>query len=84
MIAEIYTATGGTVFDCAAPHNLTFVIGGKPFAVDPRDFVHQAYADDVEHCAANLAVTDPPGEGFLYSWSLGDPFLKSCVLFSPF
>lgn len=34
-------------------------------------------------CSFNLAVTDPPGSGgFLYSWSLGDPFLKSCVLFS--
>lgn len=29
-------------------------------------------------CSFNLAVTDPPGSGgFLYSWSLGDPFLKS-------
>lgn len=33
-------------------------------------------------CSFNLAVTDPPGSGgFLYSWSLGDPFLRSCVLF---
>ena len=29
-------------------------------------------------CVPALAVTDPPGVGgFLYSWSLGDPFLKS-------
>lgn len=29
-------------------------------------------------CSFNLAVTDPPGSGgFLYGWSLGDPFLKS-------
>ncbi|EIM84055.1 acid protease [Stereum hirsutum FP-91666 SS1] len=32
-------------------------------------------------CSFNLAVTDPPGSGgFLYSWSLGDPFLKSALV----
>ena len=79
VIAAIYSSIGGETFDCAVPHNLTFVIGNKSFPVDPRDFIHQATSDsDAPACAANLAVTDPPStDGFLYSWSLGDPFLKS-------
>lgn len=47
------------------------------FAVDPRDFVSQSDSGSVANCTPNLAITDPPGNGFLYSWSLGDPFLKS-------
>lgn len=32
-------------------------------------------------CTPNLAPTDAPELGaYLYSWSLGDPFLKGCVL----
>lgn len=47
------------------------------FPVDPRDFLTQAYQDSVDTCLPNLAVTDPPEEGsYLYSWSLGSPFLK--------
>ncbi|KAF8876948.1 aspartic peptidase domain-containing protein [Infundibulicybe gibba] len=57
-------------------------IGGKLFPVDPRDFVSQVYKDSVATCIANLAPADPPakeGTGYLYSWSLGDPFLKSVL-----
>ena len=55
------------------------------FPIDPRDFGSQAYVDTVEECVPNIAVTDTPSSsgGFLYSWSLGDPFLKSYV-FLPF
>lgn len=76
------------VFDCT-PHTLAFGIGGKIFPVDPRDFVSQASANVVgvaeeaaaTACNLNLAVTDPPvvGDGFLYTWSLGAPFLKSVL-----
>ncbi|KAI0831827.1 acid protease [Trametes gibbosa] len=75
-------------FYCADPHNLTFVIGGQPFPVDPRDFAHPAtvnpgtvYPDMAARCTPALAPTDPPGQGgFLYSWSLGDPFMKSTMV----
>ena len=77
VIGQITSSLGGDNFDCSVPHNLTFEIGGKPFAVDPRDFIHQTFTDSVEQCSAALAITDPPGSGFYYSWSLGDPFLKS-------
>ncbi|KAI0637478.1 acid protease [Trametes polyzona] len=91
VLAHIYAALGldaqGT-FDCSNPHNLTFVIGGKPFPIDPRDFAHPAavtpgtvYPDEAARCTPALAATDPPGQGgFLYSWSLGDPFLKSTMV----
>jgi hypothetical protein len=48
------------------------------FPVDPLDFMSQAYTDNMSSCLPNLAPTDAPIEGksFLYSWSLGDPFLK--------
>jgi hypothetical protein len=70
---------GNTTFPCTTPHTLAFQISGRMFPVDPRDFVSQAFADTVADCVANLAVTDIPkvGSGYLYSWSLGDPFLKS-------
>ncbi|KAI8973093.1 acid protease [Trametes punicea] len=91
VLSYIYTQldldASGT-FDCATPHNLTFQIGGKLFPVDPRDFAHPAaiapgtvYPDEAARCAPALAATDPPGNGgFLYSWSLGDPFLKSTMV----
>lgn len=49
------------------------------FPVDPRDLVSQVNEDSVDLCSPTLAATDPPqvGSGYLYSWSLGDPFLKS-------
>ncbi len=86
VIDAIYTQIGGTEFVCSTPHNLTFEIGGKMFPVDPRDFISQADADSTEACIATIAVTDTPerGQGYLYSWSLGDPFLKGFVLvFAP-
>jgi len=52
------------------------------FPVDPRDFIAQAFQNSVDQCMPNLAATDPPqagGGGYLYSWSLGDPFLKSVL-----
>ncbi|EKM52972.1 uncharacterized protein PHACADRAFT_259144 [Phanerochaete carnosa HHB-10118-sp] len=81
VITSIFSSIGGESFDCSDPHNLTFLIGGKPFTVDPRDFIRQTTSDsDEPACTANLAVTDPPStDGFLYSWSLGDPFLKSVL-----
>lgn len=68
-------------FNCAEAHNLSFQIAGTMFTVDPRDFAHPLQGDsdpDSARCTPALAATDPPGQGgFLYSWSLGDPFLKS-------
>ncbi|KAL0581265.1 hypothetical protein V5O48_000748 [Marasmius crinis-equi] len=69
---------GGTRFSCGTPHTLTFEIGGKMFPVDPRDFITK---DSVRQCGMNVVTTDTPktGSGYLYSWSLGDPFLKSVL-----
>lgn len=77
VVAQIVDELGGDNFNCADPHTLAFQIGGKMFPVDSRDLIHQTFTDSVDLCSAALAVTDPPGEAFLYSWSLGDPFLKS-------
>ncbi|KAK0493551.1 aspartic peptidase domain-containing protein [Armillaria luteobubalina] len=82
VIDAISTQLGGTEFPCSTPHTLAFQIGGKMFPIDPRDFINQAFADNVDVCAANIAVTDTPvlgGGGPLYSWCLGDPFLKSVL-----
>ena len=47
------------------------------FPVDPRDFVVQAFENNVQTCEANLAATDPPkAGGYQFQWSLGTPFLK--------
>ncbi|KII83036.1 hypothetical protein PLICRDRAFT_180803, partial [Plicaturopsis crispa FD-325 SS-3] len=63
---------------CSAPHSLAFEIGGKLFPVDPRDFVDWYKVGDATTCLADKVVsTDPPAVGSLFSWSLGDPFLKS-------
>jgi len=70
-------------FDCSVAHNLTFQIGGGFFSVDPRDFASPVNPspDGSMRCSPALAATDPPGNGgFLYSWSLGDPFLKSALV----
>ena len=70
--------TAQPILPCDAGHNLTFQIGGKFFPVDPRDFVSQNAQGDATNCVANNVVsTDPPGVGALFSWNLGDPFLKS-------
>ncbi|KAI0777443.1 acid protease [Trametes elegans] len=91
VLAEIYSRlrldAAGT-FACSDPHNLTFVIGGASFPVDPRDIAHPVavepgtvYPDQAARCTPALAATDPPvNGGFLYSWSLGDPFLKSTMV----
>jgi len=83
VIQSIMNLLGGNgSFPCIDPHSLAFQIGGKMFPVDPRDFITQAFQDTVDKCIPNLAATDPPqagGGGYLYSWSLGDPFLKSVL-----
>ncbi|KAG2138469.1 aspartic peptidase domain-containing protein [Suillus clintonianus] len=82
VISHIQNMLGGPHFACSSPHTLTFQIGGRLFPVDPRDFVSQVRLGNVEVCAANLAQTDVPvlgGGGYLYSWSLGDPFLKGVL-----
>ncbi|KAI0697932.1 aspartic peptidase domain-containing protein [Cerioporus squamosus] len=87
IVGHIYALLGDS-FDCSIPHNLSFEIGGVQFPVDPRDFAQPAvvrpgtvYPDEVARCSPALAATDPPrAGGFLYSWSLGDPFLKSVLV----
>ncbi|EIW52125.1 acid protease [Trametes versicolor FP-101664 SS1] len=66
-------------FPCTDAHSLMFQIGGVRFPVDPRDFVSQASGSDGQAaCAAgNIVATDAPRSGSLFSWNLGDPFLKS-------
>ncbi|EGN94451.1 hypothetical protein SERLA73DRAFT_188362 [Serpula lacrymans var. lacrymans S7.3] len=75
------TALGGSPFPCSEQHTLAFQIGGQMFPVDPRDFVSQTQSESLEDCVANITPTDVPviGSGYLYSWSLGDPFLKSVL-----
>lgn len=77
------TVNGGTLaYPCADAQVLSFEFGGKRFDVDPRDFGSPIYAQVTEEgkvlwCTPNLAPTDAPELGaYLYSWSLGDPFLK--------
>ncbi|KAK0471167.1 aspartic peptidase domain-containing protein [Armillaria novae-zelandiae] len=60
IIDAIHTQLGGTEFSCSTPHILAFQIGGKMFPIDPRDFIVQAFADNVDICAANIAATDTP------------------------
>lgn len=48
------------------------------FPVDPRDFISPSHSGNASTCiTSNLVATDPPSQGALFSWSLGDPFLKS-------
>ncbi|KAL6302937.1 aspartic peptidase domain-containing protein [Sparassis latifolia] len=81
ILAQLGGPTGS--FDCDTPHNLSFEIGGELFPIDPRDFARPHTANNSANsprCTGAVAATDPPGEGgFLYSWSLGDPFLKSVL-----
>lgn len=50
------------------------------FPVDPRDFIGPSRDGDTTTCVAdNLVGTDAPGIGATFSWSLGDPFLRSWV-----
>ncbi|KAI0372286.1 acid protease [Pilatotrama ljubarskyi] len=79
-VSPAYAAdpTAQPTLPCDDGHNLTFQIGGKLFPVDPRDFVAQAKRGDAQNCvASNVVSTDPPSVGALFSWNLGDPFLKS-------
>jgi len=79
-IVQLIQSKLGLTFPCNEPHTLSFQIGGKLFPVDPRDFATQKFVDSVSSCRANLVATDPPAVGsYLYSWSLGDPFLKSVL-----
>lgn len=52
------------------------------FPIDSRDFLSQAFTNNVQECVSNVVETDSPveGQGYMYSWSLGDPFLKRFVL----
>ncbi|KAI1794371.1 acid protease [Ganoderma leucocontextum] len=59
---------------CGAPHNLTFQIGGKAFSIDANDFVAQS---DPSTCVANVVDIPAPSNQSLFSWSLGQPFLRS-------
>ena len=76
VLALIYSRIGGEDYPCKTAHTLAFSIAGQLFPVDPRDFGSQSYDDSPSTCTPALAPADPPGGGFLYSWSLGDPFLK--------
>jgi len=68
-------------YDCSVPHNLSFQFGGKQFPVDPRDFLSPTLVSNNTNgecdAAGNVVKTDPPALGALFSWSLGDTFLKS-------
>ncbi|KAG7090431.1 hypothetical protein E1B28_009550 [Marasmius oreades] len=65
-------------FPCEVPHRLAYMIGGKMFPIDPRDFIGEARPNDSTTCVAdNLVETDAPGFGATFRWSLGDPFFKS-------
>ncbi|KIY47720.1 acid protease, partial [Fistulina hepatica ATCC 64428] len=81
VVADITKRLGGDTFLCSTPHTISFEIGGTMFPVDPRDFISQAYTNGTTYCNANIVATDSPvyGSGYLYSWSLGDPFLKSVM-----
>lgn len=85
VVAQILATLGGPRFACSPPHSLVFQIGGKFFPVDPRDFVSEVRPGDPDLCSVNVVPTDAPvsgGPGYLYSWNLGDPFLKGWVGFS--
>ncbi|KIK43110.1 hypothetical protein CY34DRAFT_82376 [Suillus luteus UH-Slu-Lm8-n1] len=82
VISYIQDMLGGPRFACSLPHTLAFQIGGRMFPVDPRDLINQVRSGNTQVCGANLAQTDVPvlgGGGYLYSWSLGDPFLKGVL-----
>jgi len=78
LMNSLSASRAGNV-DCATPHAMSFEIGGKMFPIDPRDFVSSA-GRNTKNCAVNVVSTDPPSTGFLYSWSLGDTFLKSNIV----
>lgn len=64
-------------FPCGEVHKLSFEIRGKTFDVDPRDFGRPVGEPKVNWCIPNVAPTDAPElGGYLYSWSLGEPFIR--------
>jgi hypothetical protein len=85
VVTDVYNAitpgSGATApsYACSDAHTLEFEIGGQRFPVDPRDFVGTNTGDATTCDASRLVVTDPPSAtgGQLFSWSLGDPFMKS-------
>ena len=80
VVSEIHRRLGVNqqgMMSCQIPHTLAFEIGGQLFPVDPRDILAPVQAGNLDVCWPNVVSTDPPQRGFLYSWSLGDPFLKS-------
>ncbi|KAF8574345.1 acid protease [Ramaria rubella] len=77
LMTAVTGSNTASSYPCSVPHTMSFQIGGKIFPVDPRDFLSQVRPGNLDKCIPNVASTDPPHSGFLYSWSLGDPFLKS-------
>lgn len=64
-------------YPCAEAHSLVFEFSGSQFQVDPRDFGRPVGDAEAKWCVPNFAPTDPPELGnYLYSWSLGEPFLR--------
>ncbi|KAI0300074.1 aspartic peptidase domain-containing protein [Multifurca ochricompacta] len=80
VLESITGHLGGNTYDCSEAHTLAFQIGGNLYPLDPRDFGSQTFEDTTAYCTPNIAPTDPPGSGFLYSWSIGDPFFKSVFI----
>jgi phytepsin len=81
LIKLINNTIGGS-FDCTSNHTLTFQIGGKIFPIDARDFAIQAASGSPNKCVASIeAMKVPKGDGsiFLYSWNLGNTFLRSVL-----
>ncbi|KIK59831.1 hypothetical protein GYMLUDRAFT_245038 [Collybiopsis luxurians FD-317 M1] len=88
-INDLLLKENGSQMVCATPHTLAFQIGGAMFAVDSRDLFWKS--KDGTKCYLNVVATDVPARssgkeagrrGYLFSWSLGDPFLKSvCATF---
>ncbi|KAJ3923603.1 acid protease [Lentinula edodes] len=80
-----------TSTSCTTPHTLAFQIGGRMFPVEWRDLEEKGNGSRKRQCYLNLAPTDVPtttttttkgeggGAGYMYSWSLGDPFLKNVI-----
>ncbi|KAJ3786183.1 aspartic peptidase domain-containing protein [Lentinula aff. detonsa] len=87
---EQETEGNSTSTSCSISHTLAFKIGGNLFPIDPKDLVWiDEDSEAGQHCYLNIAPTDIPVRGengkgggggeYLYSWSLGDPFLKSVL-----
>lgn len=82
IINMVSTNPSDATLPCNVPHTLAFMIGGKMFPIDPRDFISQGPTPEtvqgaLQCTADNVVATDPPNVGALFRWSLGDPFLKS-------